>query len=228
MYPPLAVRVTPFRVAPFDNAVYLIVDDRRDAIVIDPSMGEREVLRAVRDEGLEVLAILNTHGHNDHIYGNAAVKEATRARLAIHARDAYRLDPARRPGVSADTRALLGTSLDDVPPATADDLFEEGPLAYLRDARLVALHTPGHTEGSTSFHLPREGLLFTGDLLFAGNIGRVDLPGGDAAAMEASLRRVAALPPQTRVFPGHGPPTTLSSELSWLRGFRFDTVEATR
>ena len=87
---------------------------------------------------------------------------------------------------------------------------------------MEALHTPGHTEGSTSFYLPKEATLFSGDLLFRGNVGRVDLPGGDARQMEASLARVAALPTATRVYPGHGPATTVGAELPWLRGFRFD------
>jgi len=121
-----------------------------------------------------------------------------------------RLDPATRPASQ-----LLP------PQSVADDLIAEGPLAYLRDIELQALHTPGHTEGSVSFYLPAEGVLFSGDLLFAGNVGRIDLPGGDAKQMEASLARVAALPPATRVFPGHGPATTIGAELEWLRGFRF-------
>ena len=206
------MRVIPFRVPPFDNGTYILVDERRDAVVIDPSMAEREIMRALRDEGLHLLAILNTHGHPDHVYGNAAVKEATRARLAIHRLDAYRLELAARPGASA---------LPPAPLAAADDLIDEGPLGYLADVRLEALHTPGHTEGSTSFHLPPEGILFSGDVLFAGAVGRVDLPGSDADQMEASLRRLAALPPGTRVYPGHRAPTTIAEELPWLRDFRF-------
>lgn len=201
-----------FRVAPFDNGMYILVDDRRDAIVIDPSMAEAEVLRTVRDEGLRVLAILNTHGHPDHVWADAPVKAATRARLAIHRLDAYRLELATRPGTSPVPPAPL---------AVADDLIDEGPLTYLRDVEMKALHTPGHTEGSTCFHLPREALLFTGDVLFSGTVGRVDLPGGDPRQMEKSLARVAALPPRTRVFPGHGPETTIADELPWLKGFRF-------
>lgn len=199
-----------FRVAPFDNGMYIVVDSGGDAVVIDPSMAEQEVLRAVRDEGLRVLAILNTHGHPDHVYANAPVKEATRARLAIHAKDAYRLDLASRPG----------GILPPAPKATADDLLEEGPVTYLRDVGIEALHTPGHTEGSTCFYIPAEGVLFTGDVLFAGAVGRVDLPGGDPRQMEASLRRVAALPAGTRLYPGHGPATTIAAELPWLEGFR--------
>lgn len=198
------------RVEPFDNGMYVLADDRGEAIVIDPSRGEREVMITIRDHGLRLVEILNTHGHQDHVFDNARVQEETRARIAIHAADAYRLDPATRPASQLQP-----------PKSVADDLIAEGPLAYVRDLELQALHTPGHTEGSVCFYLPTEGVLFSGDLLFAGNVGRIDLPGGDAKQMEASLARVATLPPATRVFPGHGPATTIGAELGWLRGFRF-------
>ena len=203
------VRIIAWRVPPYDNGCYLIVDARKEAIVIDPSMGEHEVIDAVREQGLRLVEILNTHGHADHIIGNAAVKEATRARLAIHRLDEYRLGPKRPP-----------TQLD-VPPCTADDLFDNGQLPYLDDVELNALHTPGHTEGSTCFYLRREGALFSGDLLFQGNIGRTDMPGGDPAAMSESLSRIASsLPATTRVYPGHGAETTIGAELATLRGMR--------
>lgn len=204
------MRLYPHRVEPYDNGMYVLADDRGDAIVIDPSMGEARALETVREHKLRVLEILNTHGHPDHVYGNARLKEETRARLAIHAADAYRLDPAKRPPAALDA-----------PPSVADDLIAEGRLTFLRDVAIQALHTPGHTEGSVCFHLPDEGLLFSGDVLFAGTVGRVDLPGADPSAMERSLARVAELPPETRIFPGHGPATTIGAELRWLRGFRF-------
>src|SRR4051812_6628791 len=100
--------------------MYLIADDRRQAILIDPSMGEKVALDAAREQGLRIVEILNTHGHGDHIAGNAAVKEATRARLAIHRLDEYRLDAKTRP-----------PSQLAVPPATADDLIDEGPLRFV-------------------------------------------------------------------------------------------------
>jgi glyoxylase-like metal-dependent hydrolase (beta-lactamase superfamily II) len=198
------------RVEPFDNGMYVIADDRGDAILIDPSRGEAQAMATVRAHGLRILEIVNTHGHQDHVFDNARMQEQTRARIAIHAADAYRLDPATRPASQLQP-----------PTSVADDLIAEGPLPYLRDIELVAIHTPGHTEGSTCFHLPKDGILFSGDLLFAGNVGRIDLPGGDAGQMEASLARIATLPPATRVFPGHGPATTIGDELHWLRGFRF-------
>ena len=189
--------------------MFLVWDERKDAILIDPSMGELIALDLAKMQGLRIVEILNTHGHPDHIAGNAAVKEATRARLAIHRLDEYRLG-GQRPATQIP-----------VPPASADDLIDEGPLRYVADIELVAMHTPGHTEGSTCFYLASEKALFSGDVLFKGNVGRVDLPGGDAQAMEHSLARVAALPPETRVYPGHGDTTTIGAELPWLRGFRF-------
>ena len=204
------VRILAWRVPPFDNGLYVIVDERKDALLIDPSMGEAVALAAAREQGLRVVEILNTHGHPDHVAGDAAVKEATGARRAIHRLDEYRLAPSRRPA-----------SQIDVPPVTADDLFDEGALRYVTDLELVALHTPGHTEGSTCFYLASQKALFSGDVLFKGNVGRVDLPGGDARLMEQSLQRVAGLPADTRVYPGHGEQTTIGAELPWLRGFRF-------
>jgi glyoxylase-like metal-dependent hydrolase (beta-lactamase superfamily II) len=204
------MRIMQWRVPPYDNGTYIVIDDRRDALVIDPSLGERLVIDAVKEQGLHLVEILNTHGHPDHIYGNAAVKEATRARLAIHRFDEYRLGPKRPP-------ALISMP---IPPCDADDLFDEGPLTYVADLALTALHTPGHTEGSTCFYFERENVLFSGDLLFRGNTGRWDLPGGDREQMERSLERVATLPPDTKVYPGHGASTTIADELPTLRNLR--------
>jgi hydroxyacylglutathione hydrolase len=202
------MRVLNWRVPPYDNGTYIVIDDDRDALVIDPAMGERQVIDAVKEHGLHLVEILNTHGHPDHIYGDAAVKEATKARLAIHRLDAYRLGPGRPP-----------TDLQ-IPPCDADDLFDEGTLAYVADLELTALHTPGHTEGSTCFYFEREGLLFSGDVIFEGSTGRWDLPGGDREQMERSLERVISLPRETKVYPGHGAMTTIGDELPTLRYLR--------
>src|SRR2546426_11174320 len=117
-------------------------------------MGERELIAAAKEHGLRVVEILNTHGHPDHIYGNAAVKEATRARLAIHRLDAYRLDPRERPSVSPESRALIGDLLDDGPHASAHDLIDEGPLRYVAGIAIEALHTPGPTAGPAGLYVP--------------------------------------------------------------------------
>jgi hydroxyacylglutathione hydrolase len=202
------MRILNWRVPPYDNATYIVVDDRRDSLVIDPSMGERQVIDAVKEHGLRLIEILNTHGHPDHIYGNAAVKDATRARLAIHRLDEYRLGPQRPP------------TPFEIPPCDADDLFDEGTLTYVTDLELAAMHTPGHTEGSSCFYFEREKVLFSGDVLFKGNTGRWDLPGGDREQMERSLERVMTLPQDTTVYPGHGSMTTIGAELQTLRQLR--------
>jgi glyoxylase-like metal-dependent hydrolase (beta-lactamase superfamily II) len=202
------MRIVQWRVPPYDNGTYLVVDDRRDALLIDPAMGERLVIDAVKEQGLHLVEILNTHGHPDHIYGNAAVKQATRARLAIHRLDAYRLGPERP------------TTTLDIPPCDADDLFDEGALGYVADLAVTALHTPGHTEGSTCFYFEVERVVFSGDVIFQGSTGRWDLPGGDREQMERSLERVMTLPPNTKVYPGHGASTTIADELPTLRYLR--------
>jgi len=202
------MRIMQWRVPPYDNGTYIVIDDRRDALLIDPAMGERQVIDAVKEQGLHLVEILNTHGHPDHIYGNAAVKQATNARLAIHRLDAYRLGPDRP------------TTTLEIPPCDADDLFDEGALGYVADLKVAALHTPGHTEGSTCFYFENERILFSGDVIFQGSTGRWDLPGGDREQMERSLERVMTLPPDTKVYPGHGASTTIGDELPTLRYLR--------
>jgi glyoxylase-like metal-dependent hydrolase (beta-lactamase superfamily II) len=199
------MRILEWRVPPYDNGTYIIHDERRDALIIDPSMGERELIAAAKEHHLRVVEILNTHGHPDHIYGNAAVKAETRARLAIHRADAYRLGPKR-----PETQFKI-------PPCEPDDLFDKGTLSYVADLQISALHTPGHTEGSTCFYFEREAVLFSGDVIFKGSTGRWDLPGGDRDQMERSLERVIKLPAATRVYPGHGPSTTIGAEVANLR-----------
>lgn len=210
------MRLFPFRVPPLDNAVYVLADVQGDALIIDPSFGEREVLEAVRANGLRVVEILNTHGHFDHTFGDAAVKTATRGRLAIHRLDAHRLRENATEGSPFFAMRHLAVE--------ADQLLEEGDERHLADVRLVILHTPGHTEGSVCLHLPEERILFSGDTLFNAGLGRVDLPGGDARAMVASVQRLMSLPDETVVYPGHGPATRIGAERAWVEGLSVEAL----
>jgi hydroxyacylglutathione hydrolase len=194
-------------VGPIATNVHVLADPRtRDAIAIDtatPSLAWIADELAARDWTLRL--IVSTHGHWDHIGDNAAVAEHTGADIAVHPLDRARLtDPQP-----------LWAPFEIVPSIPAVDLAEGGEVRF-GDIRLRVLHTPGHTEGSVCLYAADDGLLYSGDTLFAGGWGRVDLPGGDPDAMAASLTRFLELDDAVRVFPGHGGDTTIGRERAWL------------
>jgi hydroxyacylglutathione hydrolase len=192
---------------PWQTNAYLVWDGRSpDALVVDPGMDATEPLLArVAANGLRLHLIADSHGHIDHIFDNAPLMRASGAPLAIHPDDAHRLDGRNNYGYTIE-RAV----------ATVD--LREGEQVRIGDLVFDVLHTPGHTEGSVCLYAEREALLLSGDVLFAGSYGRTDLPGGDDAAMVASLARLAReLPATVRVLPGHGPETTIERELPWMR-----------
>jgi len=194
-------------VGPIATNVHILADERsREAIAIDtatPSLGWIAEELAARAWTLKL--IVSTHGHWDHIGDNAAVAEHTGADIAVHPLDRDRLtDP--RP---------LWAPFEIVPSVPAVELAEGGEVRF-GEIRLRVLHTPGHTEGSVCLLDGDGGRLYSGDTLFAGGWGRVDLPGGDPAAMAASLARLTELEDGVAVFPGHGAPTTIGRERSWL------------
>jgi glyoxylase-like metal-dependent hydrolase (beta-lactamase superfamily II) len=194
-------------VGPVATNVHLLADARtREAIAIDtatPSLAWIADELAARDWTLKL--IVSTHGHWDHIGDNAAVASHTGADIAVHALDRERLtDPQP-----------LWAPFDIVPSVPAVDLAEGGVIRF-GELRLTVLHTPGHTEGSVCLLAGDEGILYSGDTLFAGAWGRTDLPGGDDRAMAESLARLSGLEDQVRVFPGHGRDTTIGAERAWL------------
>ncbi len=211
------MRITAFSVPPLKNNAYLVVDEGSlEAAVIDPALGAKKVLRTLKLAGANVRYILNTHGHPDHTADDAALKEATGAKLGIHEVDAYRLDKNARdasPYLEAPT-----------PPVKPDLLLKEGTEIRLGSTVLLVMHTPGHTEGSCVFYAPGEGVLFSGDTIMAGTSGRTDIQGASPAKMAASLRRLyREVPPDTRVCPGHGPETTMRAE-SWIADLTYPLV----
>ncbi len=192
---------------PWATNAYLVWDGRSsDALVLDPGMGAAEPLvQRAAANGLSLHLIGNSHGHIDHVFDNAPLRRASGAPIGIHPDDAYRLAGQNNYGFSVE-------------PSSMDRALREGDQLTVGDLVFTVLHTPGHTEGSICLLEERHGLLLSGDTLFAGSYGRTDLPGGDDAAMVESLRRLAAaIPPATRVLPGHGPETTLERELPWMR-----------
>jgi glyoxylase-like metal-dependent hydrolase (beta-lactamase superfamily II) len=187
-------------------------------VIIDPGedaqAGIEEILERHR---LKPIAVLLTHGHIDHVWSVAPVCGAKDVPAYIHPDDREMLsDPGKAFG-----RAFLGGFRGVAPPGQQSaglTLTEPDEVKPLADGDLITIggvsftvrHTPGHTRGSVTFHA--EDNLFTGDLLFAGSIGRTDLPGGDDAAMRASLTATMRLPDETLVLPGHGPQTTIAKE----------------
>ena len=194
-------------VGPASTNVHVLADVRtREAIAIDvatPSLAWIAEELAARDWTLKL--IVSTHGHWDHIGDNDAVARQTGADIAVHPLDAARLtDPQP-----------LWAPFEIVPSVPAVDLAEGGVIRF-GELRLTVLHTPGHTEGSVCLLAGDEGVLFSGDTLFAGAWGRTDLPGGDDEAMVDSLLRLSDLEDTVRVQPGHGPETTIARERAWL------------
>jgi glyoxylase-like metal-dependent hydrolase (beta-lactamase superfamily II) len=194
-------------VGPLATNVYVLADpSTREAIAIDtaiPCLPWIAGTLAERDWTLKL--IISTHGHWDHVGANAAVAEHTGAAIAVHPLDAHRL---------TDPQPLFAPF--EIPPSVpAAELVEGGEIRF-GEIHLRVLHTPGHTEGSVCLLADDDGLLFSGDTLFPGGWGRVDLPGGSAEQMVESLGRLTGLEDRLRVLPGHGAATTIGRERPWL------------
>ena len=194
-------------VGPVSTNVHILADERsREAIAIDtaiPSLAWIAEELAARDWTLKL--IVSTHGHWDHIGDNTAVADATGAEIAVHALD--------RPSLLAPTP--LWAPFEIPPSVPAVDLAEGGEIRF-GAIRLRVLHTPGHTPGSVCLQSVDDGLLFSGDTLFASGWGRTDLTGGSAEQLVESLARLATFDDPLAVLPGHGRETTIGRERPWL------------
>ena len=203
-------------VPPLDNNVYLVVDEAsHEAVVIDTALGSKDLLAKAESLGAKIVAILNTHGHADHTADDAPLKAATGAKLGIFDVDAYRLQRNAQ-----ESHWFLPAP---APAVTADLLLKEGTTVHAGGVVLETIHTPGHTEGSSCFYDAADGVLFSGDTLFKGSCGRTDTLGASPAKMKASLQRLARLPPETLVLPGHGPSTTIGQE-TWIADLAYPVI----
>lgn len=202
------VQVRTLPVGVLETNCHLVSDpESGEVLVVDPGDEPERILAALAEVGGRVTAIVNTHGHWDHIGANGALKEATGAQLLIHEADAPWLGVAW----SASTSGIQLPH--PVKSPAADRLLsgeEELPLGRWR---IRVIHTPGHSPGGISLYLP--GHLLSGDTLFAESVGRTDLPGGSSFELTRSIKeKLFVLPDETIVHPGHGPTTTIGDERS--------------
>ena len=194
-------------VGPVATNVYVLGDPAtREAIAIDTAIPSLVwIAEELAARGWTLKLIVSTHGHWDHVGDNAAVADATGAQIAVHQLDREAL-----------VHPVPLAAPFEIPPCVpAVELAEGGEIRF-GEIRLGVLHTPGHTPGSVCLKSADDGLLFSGDTLFAGGWGRTDLPGGSAEAMVESLVRLSELEVPVTVLPGHGPETTIARELPWL------------
>ncbi len=193
---------------------YVVSDESHECAIIDCGAYYREeqeaISRYIESHQLRPVRLLCTHAHFDHCFGNGFVYERYGLQPQVHADDAFLMDK-----MVAQTADIMGTTLPvDVPPYQT--FLPALPPVTFGNHSLQIIHTPGHTPGGVSFYCKEEQAVFTGDTLFRMSIGRTDFEGGSYEQMRHSLSCVLALlPPQTRVYPGHGPESLIGEELRY-------------
>jgi len=190
-------------VGAFGVNCYIVWGEAKFALVIDPGADPETVAQVIDSQRLTVAAYLITHGHMDHVSALGPLAKRYPAPIAMHPKDAawaFSRANAMPPYPVPERPAAIERQLAD------GQTYEDGGLRY------QVIGTPGHTPGGVCFHFPGEQILFTGDTLFAGSVGRTDFTGGDEALLGASLGVLIRLPDATIVFPGHGPKSTIGQE----------------
>ncbi|MGI6648019.1 MAG: MBL fold metallo-hydrolase [Bacillota bacterium] len=190
------------------NCYIVGCEESREAAVIDPGGDALKILKFLERNNLKLTHIINTHGHIDHIGGNRTLKEQTQAELIIHEEDASML-------TSAGRNLSLFSGMVMSGPAADRTVKEGDKIKVGNTVVLEVIHTPGHTPGGISLKLEVDGknILFVGDTLFNGSIGRTDFPGGSYRQLIESIQqKIMVFPDETEVYPGHGPGTKVGFE----------------
>lgn len=197
------MNVETFTVGAFQENCYLLVDDRsRKAVIVDPGGEGDRLVEAIQDSGAELEAIWITHAHVDHVGAIAAIKRKWDVPVYLHPAD-------RRLYQAASRQAeVYGVPFEEPPPP--DREFSDGQHLDFGGGGFTVMHAPGHAPGHVVIH--GQGMALVGDCLFAGSIGRTDLPFSNPPQLAESLKKIADLPPETVVYPGHGMETTIAEE----------------
>ena len=200
------MKVITLTVGPIMENCYILYDEQTlDGIIIDPGAEAERILATVAKLHLNIKYIVNTHGHADHIGANREIGEALHCKLAIHQDDEPML---ASPDVNLSSSGYMGKLITSQP---ADILLKENDIIEFGNCKLKVLHTPGHTPGGIC--LVGEGVVMSGDTLFAGSVGRTDLPGGSMRQLITAIRtKLMPLNPDLKVYPGHGPSSTIGYE----------------
>ena len=190
-------------VGPFQENSYLVVDDQsRRAVIVDPGGEGATLIDEIERSNAALDAIWITHAHVDHVGAIASVKERWDVPVYLHPLDRRLYEAAGRQA------EVYGVPFEE-PPAP-DEEFADGQRLKVGNSEMTVMHAPGHSPGHVVIH--GNGIALVGDCLFAGSIGRTDLPMSNPQQLSESLKKIAALPPETVVYPGHGPETTIGEE----------------
>lgn len=191
------------KVGALETNCYLILDRDRNSIIIDPGGEPEKICQFIKNKNLRPLMIINTHGHADHCGGNKFLKERYSIPVLMHEADIEILN-------SFESKFIFPLMKGSSPPVP-DKFLKDGQLIEFGESILKILHTPGHTPGSIC--ILTNGILFSGDLIFSGSVGRTDFPGGSWSELINSIKnKVLTLPDETIILPGHGPSTTVGEE----------------
>lgn len=206
----MGLNIKTFTFNPFQENTYILSDDQKNCVIIDPGCfesHEQDVLSDYIDrEGLKPLALLNTHAHIDHVLGNAFVCRTYQTDFYMHAEDLVTL---QRVGTYAHVYGLGGYEISPEP----THWLRGGDKLSFGNIQLDVLFTPGHAPGHVVFYNRENQFVINGDVLFDGSFGRVDLPGGDLSVLKKSITETMfSLPNETVVYCGHGPSTTIGKE----------------
>lgn len=206
------LRIQTFEVNPLHENCYVINDETKECVIIDcGALTETEqnaVIAYINEEGLKPVHNLGTHGHLDHHFGDAAILSAFNLQPEVAEVDKVLMQHPKEAALQ-----MLGMDLNIDLPAGNLKLTENEEVKFGSHTFKI-IRTPGHSPGSVSFYCAEENVLFTGDTLFKGSIGRTDFPGGSMFQIISSLRELAQLPDKTIVYPGHGPQTSIGFELA--------------